>query len=514
MIKPKSLFSNALWNISATILMALAGFLIVPVLIKEIGIENFGIYAIILMVGGFAQLQSLGLGEATLKYVSQYYAKNDIKGVNRVLGSTLTVYIFSGTIISGLIILFSTYIIGLFKLSPENFSNASYALRVSGASFLITMFSSAFKTIPEAVQRYDVLNKYNLIMMILRYTSMYFVATLGGGIVGLTYLTLVSAIFDVFIYGFLAKKMIPEISLYPNFQKHGIHEVFGYGIFSFLNDLIQKISTYVDQFVLGVFFSAASVGYLTAPKDLIIKAQGLTGAVSQALFPRFSSMEEGEEMKRLYVTSLWVLTIFSIIIFVPLAIIIPYFLSKWLTPAFAQNGSSFARLFCLGVAFNGGVSAYFALLKGTGRIKWLTNIISTLTVISIFSSFILVYKFGIIGSGIRILLFSWVGSTLCIYIGKKVFLDFNTLRVAFETTIVPVFLSLVFFYMASSVLHNQNISTWWEIIYFYTILLGLLVLIQFVVNWLIYKEEAISLILINKIKYQASNLILRLHKNV
>lgn len=514
MIKPRSLFSNALWNMSATIIMALAGFLIVPIIIKEIGIENFGIYAIILMVGGFAQLQSLGLGEATLKFVSQYYARNDINGVNRVLGSTLSVYIFSGTIISGVIIFFSPYIINLFKLSSENFSNASIALRISGVSFFISIFSSAFKSIPEAVQRYDILSKYNLIMMIIRYVSMYYIAILGGGIIGLTYLTLVSAVIDIFIYGFLAKKMIPNITLFPSFQKDGIQEVIGFGVFSFFNDLIQKVSTYIDQFVLGVFFSAASVGYLTAPKDLIIKAQSLTGAVSQALFPKFSSMEEGNEMKTLYVTSLWVLTIFSIIIFVPLAIIIPFFLSKWLTPEFAENGSTFARLFCLGVAFNGGVSAYFALLKGTGRIKWLTNIISTLTVLSILSSIFLVYKFGIIGSGIRILLFSWVGGTLCIYIGKKVFLEFNALRVAIETMIIPVILSLFFFYLASLVLFDKDISTWGDIIYSYSMLFALMIFIQFGVNWLIYRKEGISVILIQIFKNQVSYIMLKLSKNV
>lgn len=489
MVKPKGLFSNAIWNILTVIITAIAGFIIVPIIIKSIGSENFGIYAIILMVGGFAQLQSMGLGEATLKYVAQYYSKKDIVGVNRVLGATLSVYIFSGIIISGLIVIFSPFIVSLFKISPENLTNAIKAMRIAGVAFTVSTFSGALQTIPEATQRYDLLNKYKLIMMILRFTTMYLIATLGGGIIGLTYLVLGSSCIDIFVFNFLAIYLIPGIRCYPNFEKSGIQEVFSYGVYSFINDLIQKASLYVDQLILGLFFSAASVAYLTAPKDLITRAQGLTGAAGQALFPRFSSMDEGEEMQNLYITSIWVLTIFSIVIFIPLAIVIPSFLAKWLSPEFAQNSSAFARLFSIGIALNGGVTAYFALLKGTGRIRWLTKIISTLTVLSGIATATLVYNFGLIGSGVRVLSFSWVGIVLCLVVGKKVFPSFPTFRVMFETALIPVFLSAIVFYIGNVFVGNSKIDSWVEIILTYSVLAGIMVILQFAINWLVFQKR-------------------------
>jgi O-antigen/teichoic acid export membrane protein len=486
-VKSKGLFSNAIWNILTVSFTAIAGFIIVPIIIKGIGSENFGIYTIILMIGGFAQLQSMGLGEATLKYVAQYYSRNDIIGVNRVLGATLTVYIFSGIIISGIIITFSSYIVSLFKISTENLASAIIAMRIAGLAFTFNTFSGALKTIPEATQRYDVLNKYRLTMMVLRYTAMYLIAKLGGGIIGLTYLVLGSACIDIIIFNFLAVYLIPGIRCYPNFEKSGIKEVFGYGIYSFINDLIQKAALYVDQLILGMFFSASSVAYLTAPKDLITKAQGLTGAAGQALFPRFSSMDEGNEMQNLYITSLWVLTIFSVVIFIPLAVVIPSFLAKWLSPEFAQNSSTFARLFSLGIALNGGVTAYFALLKGTGRIRWLTNIISTLTLFSGIITAILVYKFGLIGSGIRVLMFSWIGITLCLVVGRKVFPGFPILRVLFETVIIPLLISAIVFYFGIMLIKVSNIFSWVGIIITYSALAGIMIILQFSANWLIYQ---------------------------
>jgi len=489
MLKHKGLLINALWNTLSVSITAVAGFIIVPIILKGIGTENFGIYSIILMIGGFAVLQNLGLGEATLKYVAQYYAKRDIIGINRVLGATLTVYIFSGILVSGLIIAFAPFIVGLFKISAVNIDTATVALRIAGTAFTLSVFGGALRTIPEATQRYDVLNKYQLVMMIFRYTAMYLIATMGAGIVGLTYLVLAGAIFDIIVYSYMAVYLIPGIRCFPSFQKKGIREVFSYGVYSFINDLIQKASQYVDQLILGMFFSTASVAYLIAPKDLITKAQGLTGAAGQALFPRFSSMEEGEEMQNLYITSLWILTIFSISIFVPLAIIIPTFLAKWLTPEFAINSSGFARLYSLGVAFNGGVAAYFALLKGTGRIKWLTNIISTLTVISGIITALLVLKFGIIGSGIRIILFSWVGTALCLIVGKKVFPNFPTIKVMFETALIPIIISAIFFYLGDLLLQNIKIQSWIEIILTYFVFVGLITAFQLAINLIIFRKS-------------------------
>jgi len=499
MAEPKSLITSAIWNILTVCITAIAGFILVPIIIKNIGNENFGIYTIILMIGGFAELQSLGLGEATLKYVAQYHSKEDIEGVNRVLGATLTVYSVSAIIVSGLIIGFAPFIVDWFKISPENLYAATIAMRIAGFAFLLGTFNGALKTIPEATQRYDILSKYTLVMMLLRYTAMYFIATLGGGIIGLTYLVLASSFIDIFVFSYLAKYLIKGIRCFPSFQKSGIREVFSYGIYSFTNDLIQKASLYTDQFILGIFFSTTAVAHLTAPKDLISKAQGLTGAFGRALFPRFSSMDEDEHMQNLYVTSLWILTMLSLVIFVPLAIIIPSFLAKWISPEFAAESSPFAVLFSLGVALNGGVTAYTALLKGTGRIRWLTKIISTLTVLSGIIAALLVYKYGIIGSGIRIIIFSWVGITLSIFVGAKVFPSFPTYRVIIQTAIIPILIGCIFFYMGRLILEKTMLDSWLEIALSYFILIGILFLVQLIFNWLFFQKQSIAYILLKHI---------------
>jgi O-antigen/teichoic acid export membrane protein len=489
MNKPLSLISSAIWNILTICITAIAGFIIVPLIIRSIGNENFGIYTIILMIGGFVGLQNLGLGEATLKYVAQYYSKNDIEGVNRVLGATLTVYSFSAVVISGLMILFAGDITVWFKISSENISSTTEAFRIAGFAFLMNTFKGVLQTIPEAVQRYDILNKYILIMLFFKYIAMYIVLKFGAGIIGLTYLILACELVDILVYFFLAKYLVPGIKCRPHFSKNGIKEVFSYGIFSFTNDLIQKAALQMDKFILGIFYSTSAVAYLSAPKDLLSRANGLTGAAGRGLFPRFSSIEEGEKMRHLYAISLWILTILSLTIFVPLAIIIPAFLAKWISPEFASKSSAFAILYSLGIALNGGVPAYQALLKGTGRIKWLTKIISTLTVLSGIVTAILVFKFGLIGAGVRVILFSWIGITLCFYIGEKIFTTFRLWTNIVQTAIIPISIGVIIFFGGKFYIDCNPINTWFEIIATYFVSIIVMLVLQVLSNVLFFRKD-------------------------
>ena len=478
---------------------AIVGFIAAPIIIRGVGADNYGLYGIILMIGGFAALQDMGLGEATLMYVAKYYSRNDLEGINRVLGATLSVYCLTGAIGCALIEIFAPQIVSIFKVAPENISVAIISLRIAGISFLLTTFCGALQKIPEAAQRYDISSKLQMCMTVLRFGSAIILVKLGAGVIGLTCVLAGGAIVNIIVYFIIAHRLIPGVHCFPHVQKEGLKEVFSYGVFSFINQLICNISNYVDRFILGVFFGVADVAYLTAPKDLLMRAQGVSGAAGRALFPRFSSMEEGPEMQRLYCFSLWALTSFSILIFIPVAIVMPVFLSLWVSPEFAEHSAPVARLLALGLAFNGGVGAYFALLKGTGRVRWITVIFTTLTVFSILVTILLVYKFGLIGSGIRIILFSWVGMALCLGVGRKVFPHFKLTKTLFESSIIPVLLGLTTFFTGIHIIDYLKIDSWIEIILLGGIAFSILALGSVGLNYFVFKKQGGGHLLTNKI---------------
>jgi O-antigen/teichoic acid export membrane protein len=417
-----------------------------------------------------------------------------------VLGATLFVYCVTG--FAGFLVIEAgaPWIVGAFKIKPESLPVAITSLRIAGISFFLTTIYGALEKIPAATQRYDVSSKLQMCMVLLRYGAMIVVVRQGAGIIGLTGVLAGSSVIYIVVYATIARRLISGVRCWPHVHKKGLKEVFGFGVFSFVNQIIGTISTSTDQFVLGMFFGAKDVGYLTAPRDLLMRVQGMTGAAGYALFPRFSAMDEGAEMERLYRFSLWVLTSFAMLLFIPAAIVLPVFLSLWISPEFSEHSSSVARLLALGMAFNGGVGAYFALLKGTGRVRWITSIVTTLTVLSILVAAGLVYKFGMIGSGIRMLVFSWCGITICLVVGRKVFPRFALGRAIAECAILPVLTGLALFFAGQYTLRILTIKTWVGMILVAAASAALLALISVAANYACFGKEGSAFAFASRLK--------------
>ena len=152
------------------------------------------------------------------------------------------------------------------------------------------------------------------------------------------------------------------------------------------------------------------------------------------------------------------------------------------------------------MAFNGGVVVYFSLLKGINKIKWLTNIMSTLTLLSILITVLLVYKYGIIGSGIRTILFSWIGTVICITVGKKVFnTSYNYKSILEFSVLLPIAGLLVYFIGVYS-LNYYTIDTWSSVILSYLLFAILTLFSLFVLNFLIFPRTGSCSYLLNFLK--------------
>lgn len=206
--KDNGLLSNAVWNIISLVIAAAAGFITMPIIINGIGISNFGLYGIIMMIGGFVALQDMGLGEATLRFVSKYYGRNDLEGVNRVLGATLSVYLVSGTLVCILAIIFAPNIISLFEMEADLVSDAVYSLRIASVGFVFLTIGATFQKVPEAMLRYDISSKVGIVLTSTRLVLVIVIIKLGYGIIGLVWLLTLNSMAMVLVYMLISRRLI------------------------------------------------------------------------------------------------------------------------------------------------------------------------------------------------------------------------------------------------------------------------------------------------------------------
>ena len=270
MLPNKSLKYNAFWNILSNVLNILLLFILTPIITKGLGDAQYGIYIILGTIGGALSIINLGLGEATLRYVAFYYSKNDNEGVNRVFNATLWLYSLLGIIVTSIFFFIPEMIIRLLNLS-ELGSEGSLLIRLTLLLFFINFIYGCFTSVPQALQRYDIFSYIQIGQNGIRFIANILVIFLGYGLKGLVIAQLSIGILSLFSVIIISKKLLPFLMLYRIPSQKDYKEIFSYGIFSFLSQIVGLVWQYCDNILLSIFIGPQAVSYFSIPMQVIGK---------------------------------------------------------------------------------------------------------------------------------------------------------------------------------------------------------------------------------------------------
>jgi len=117
----------------------------------------------------------------------------------------------------------------------------------------------------------------------------------------------------------------------------------------------------------------------------------------------------------------------------------------------------------------------------------------------ILTTALLVYKMGLIGAGVRLILFSWVGMVICLLVGKKIFAGFHFSKVLFESTVIPATTSLVVFFFGTWMMKVCAVDGWVGIVLLAGVAALVLSLGAVGVNWIVFRRNGSGVILAQKV---------------
>ena len=208
----KSLKVNAFFNILSTIVNILLLFILTPVITRGLGDVGYGVYIILGTIGGALSILNLGLGEATLRYVSFYYSKDDKKSVNRVFNATFWLYAILGFIVSIVFIITPGSIITLLNLEFLG-EDGNLLIRITILLFFINFINGCFSSVPQALQRYDIYSYVQIGINVVRFITNICVIFVGYGLKELVFVNGIIGIGSLLLNITVAKLLLPYLSI-------------------------------------------------------------------------------------------------------------------------------------------------------------------------------------------------------------------------------------------------------------------------------------------------------------
>lgn len=369
----KNAYRNIMFSGLGYIIPLIISLATIPIMIHKMGTDIYGLYIICVSLIGFMVFVDLGVGQAIIKYVSQYEITGENTKVKPILDIALMLYAGLGLVISSFIMIFSSWLGTLLYNDPTKAHLASIALSITSIAFCISYVNQFFLNVFRAYHRFDIpavihnsANTANIIMAS-------GLLLLGYSLIPILWGHVIIQVIAITSSYFLSKKVLPSgIKLGLSFDKDIFKEMISFSFYTFISNLLGAITSRLDKFIIGALLGTEAVTYYQIPYTIAQMANGIVQSLGQITFPRFSelfSLDERENLLGLYRRSVIVMFFISMAINVMLMSVGGLFLEMWLSPSFASKSTTTLQIISLYFFFQSSIVVPYWAIQGSGNAK-------------------------------------------------------------------------------------------------------------------------------------------------
>lgn len=361
---------NTLINLLAQITPLMVAVFTIPLVVRGLGTERFGLLAIAWVILGYFTLFDLGLGRATTKYVAEAFGNKGEDQVPGIIWTAVTVQALTG--LMGAFILWNMTDLLVYKvlnIPAELLEEARITFHLLALSIPVILISSSFSGALEAAQRFDLLSAVRIPSSMLTYLLPLLGISMGLGLPGIVVLILLAR------SGALIAFLAMNLRMYPGLREYSpslalFSSLFAYGGWITVTSIVGPVLVYLDRLLIVSLLTVSALAYYAAPYEAVTRLWVIPASLSMTVFPAFSTLMGQRDEKKL--AALLSRSVKYVLLSAgPVAVVIWLFageiLQIWLGADFARESTAAMQILALGVLINSLAQTPFAFLQGVGR---------------------------------------------------------------------------------------------------------------------------------------------------
>src|ERR1041385_7623656 len=116
----EKILKNICSGLFAQVWSGLLGLVVLPILVRGLGAERYGLLALSLVIIGFAAIADLGVGRAASKYLAEDFEKNETSRTQQHISSALTICTVMGIVGTAILALLTPVLVDqVLKVPPS-----------------------------------------------------------------------------------------------------------------------------------------------------------------------------------------------------------------------------------------------------------------------------------------------------------------------------------------------------------------------------------------------------------
>jgi O-antigen/teichoic acid export membrane protein len=378
MMEKRQVFINAIMVVIQIVVVSVVLIFLYRFLLDTIGVEQLGIWSVVLATTSLTQVANLGLSGGVVKFVAKYISREESENVSGVIQTaTLSVATFVGVIL-----LVSYPLVKLLielVIPNESLSLALAILPYALVSLWIMLVSSIFQAGLDGYQRFDIRSLLLMVGAIIHLLLCFALAPTYG-LIGVAYARVVQNILLLLGSWVLLRRYLPVLPFFPcSWDRKIFREIIGYGVNFQIISVTIMLYDPITKGLLSKFGGLSMVGYYEMAHKMIRQFRGLIVSANQVLVPPIAALHEKtpEKIQSVYLSSYQVLFYLAFPLYSSVIICTPIISRLWIGH-YENMFVVFGSLLAIGWLVNTlAAPAFFANL-GIGELRW--NVIGHITI--------------------------------------------------------------------------------------------------------------------------------------
>lgn len=382
---------NIISNFAGRSVAAVLGIVFVPIYLRYLTVEMYGIIGFFTSIQAFLYLLDGGISPTLNREVARLSAFPEKAEELRNLSRTLEILCWATALLVCLIALTVSPLAAEYWLVSENISAPTIreALMIMSVTFVFQWSVGFYTGGLYGLQEQKLLNIISIFLAVFRsFGAFYVVAFVSPTIKAFLIWQLIANVLNCFLFALFFWRKLPKTPARPKFKYALLKQVWRYAAGMAGTSLVVLILTQTDKIILSKLLTLKNFGYYSLAITLAGTSIGLiVGSIQTTYFPQFSQLvarDKLDELRELYHRACQVMSFFLIPTVCVLAFFSYEILLIWTRkPEIAENTYILLTLVAVGTGLNGlmHLPYYAQLAFGITKIGFWQNVIAIIFLI-------------------------------------------------------------------------------------------------------------------------------------
>jgi O-antigen/teichoic acid export membrane protein len=372
----RRLIHNTIFNVVTLVSSAIITFFLIRFFLAQLGESKYGVWVLIGSIFQYRRLLDMGMNSSINRYIPVSLAKGDKEAIQRVLSTSLFFFSVVAIVFILLSLVIYSNIGAWFSIESDMVGTAGLLVLIVGSCFALAMPLQLSSALLSGLQRYDVLNLAELLILLLRSALIVILLRNGFGLITMGLVFGISEIAVRLVQFAFARRLLVRTSItLKSVDFKLMREMLAYGINTFLYTMGALILFKASDVVIAMYIGTKEVSqFAVAIAGVMLLSQFLR-AFTAAIKPAVSDLDARDDHWRVREIS-FLIQKYSLLLIIPAACFLIVmgreFLHVWVgkefkNPTVINNMALILAILTVGHCMRLAQHSNFVVLVGKGE---------------------------------------------------------------------------------------------------------------------------------------------------